>query len=81
MRSGDDDGGILRPIRHGMKLQSGRAAGPKRPRFAMSRNIHHRQFGMVQERDPEIRAISAGSFTGGAGGIYHQDTDAPGSNR
>lgn len=81
MRSGDDDGGILQPIRHGLRLQSGRAANPKRPRFAMSRNIHHRQFGQVYEREPEIRAISAGSFTGGAVGIYHNDTDAPGFNR
>ena len=78
MRSGNDDGGILRPIRHGLMLQSGRPAEGRRPRFAISRNIHHRQFGVVYERDPERKAIASGHFTGSPSGIYHPDTIAPG---
>lgn len=59
-------------------LQAGQANNPFKPRFAMSRNVSHQQFGLVYQRDPETRALASGHFTGGAVGIYHQDTRRPG---
>lgn len=58
---------------------SGQPANPNRARFAISRNLHHAQFGQVYERDPEQRQIATGHFTGGV--IYHHDSAAPGRER
>lgn len=41
-----------------------------RPRFAMSRNLQHNQFGVIYERDPQRVTMHHGHFTGAAAGIY-----------